>query len=355
MATALKRHALKSIARRFKFVDNFSALTTLQWDIESPRVILVENKGPGSYSALCGTLVIDVHSDQAQDVNLSASLFLRLARRPFSDGDYSIINIGTWSPPSFPKTFAKGTYRIPFSISIPGDAAGTADTPDVSIAYGLAAALHVSRTGDNCERYCDSFHLKKRILVKRVVAAAKAQTYHHAPLSAINATFNAIFSGVIKPHVRNMMTIRLENLLSFDKSTDRYQFWQLNKFTWRLEETTRYDTVTTRILAMGSLCKGWKTNWWKGGGSTYLEFEYKLRQYSDDVEAFHGIEVRHALIIEMILSRVSASMEKPHLIAVSGTGWKVCVSLDVVLSSDWNLTATDAQYCRGYERLESPS
>ncbi|VUC28943.1 unnamed protein product [Clonostachys rosea] len=309
---------LRYLTRGLELISGPPAAATLRWNLENAWIILMENGNFCPPVAVRGNLIVDVHADAVKVVDLKLDLILRLEARCHRNYECLEVEIGKWSNSPLPLRLPQGIHNFPFSIPIPGGHPGTTDTPDLLVRYSLTTTLRVCRTTIEGRDHFDTLRLGQPIIVKRLIASARAPTYYHETLPEINATFSAIFSNIAKPLVDNKVSIRLESLPSSDETGSRYHFRRLKKVEWRLNEITSYktsatgiDSTTTRRIADSSLCQGWKPN--LRGGVEMLDFDFiykihELERYSCGVKMFQGVQVKHALVIKMYLSMAVPSI-----------------------------------------------
>jgi len=159
-------------------------------------------------------------------------------------------------------------------------------------------------------------------LERAIIPASEKQSVRIFPPTNLSATMN--FPSIVHPGGDFPFTIRLDGVTNKPRNTR----WRLRKTTWRIEEQSK-ATVTpcahhaaraptgenedTRIIGSGELKRGWKSDFdGPGDGRIELEVLAGIPAYAEaatrieDCEEL-GVEVKHVLIVEMIVAEEYAT------------------------------------------------
>lgn len=117
--------------------------------------------------------------------------------------------------------------------------------------------------------------------------------------------------------------------------------WRLKKMMWRIEEHSKVKSTAcdkhkakvsegkavqhtdSKQLGSGELKSGWKTDFDTAGGEIMLDFEAQLstkpsHKPSCDVESQSGVELKHNLVIELIVAEEFVPSKNTNLITPTG-------------------------------------
>lgn len=120
------------------------------------------------------------------------------------------------------------------------------------------------------------------------------------------------------------MEVRLDGVLSANKKTR----WKLRRVIWKIEEHTKAISTTcpkhlgklgsgkgvlhedARLIGSAELKNGWKSDFQTADGRIEMELDCKIplvHHAACDVETPSGVEVTHALILELIVAEETVS------------------------------------------------
>jgi len=131
--------------------------------------------------------------------------------------------------------------------------------------------------------------------------------------------------------------------------------WRLKKMMWRIEEHSKVKSTAcekhkakvsegkalqhtdSKQLGNGELKSGWKTDFDTAGGEIMLEFEAQLSTKSShkpscDVESQSGLEVKHNLVIELIVAEEFVPNKNTNLITPTGAARVLRMQFAVIVT-----------------------
>ncbi|KAL2160444.1 hypothetical protein VTH06DRAFT_1132 [Thermothelomyces fergusii] len=328
---------------------NTSAPATLDWQLESPPLVMYGSPQTSSGALLSGQLFLDVKEEGLEIETLVATLNIRVnQKKPFSNHCPDCANQRTelkrWELIQHPLILAKGEHSFPFSVLLEGHLPSSMDSPLVSISYEFKAE-GIFRV-NSC--------LLPPILLERTLDVRRSlptfETPHHSVrvFPPTNIKASAHYPHVIHPIGSYTLSLRLDGIAKLNSKVNTVEYWKLKKLTWKLEETIktiapaceRHDSKLgeaagrqkqkgivrseTRIIGEKTLFSGWKSNYTSATDSVVeLDLDYSLAKnakYACDSKSRDGTEVTHQLIVEMVVSQEWAPVNRPSLVTHTGVG-----------------------------------
>ncbi|KAL2172162.1 hypothetical protein VTG60DRAFT_7006 [Thermothelomyces hinnuleus] len=328
---------------------NTSAPATLDWQLESPPLVMYGDPQTSSGALLSGQLFLDVKEEGLEIETLVATLNIRVTqKRPFANHCADCANQRTelkrWELIQHPLVMAKGEHSFPFSVLLEGHLPSSMDSPLVSISYEFKAEA-IPRV-NSCS--LPPILLEKTLDVRRSLPTS--ETPHHSVrvFPPTNIKASAHYPHVIHPIGSYTLSLRLDGIAKLNAKVNTVEYWKLKKLTWKLEETTKTIAPAcerhspklgeaaeqqskkgvirseTRIIGEKTLFSGWKSNYTSATDSVVeLELDYSLAKnakYACDSKSRDGTEVTHQLIVEMVVSQEWAPVNKPSLVTHTGVG-----------------------------------
>ncbi|KAK4250635.1 hypothetical protein C7999DRAFT_11655 [Corynascus novoguineensis] len=327
-----------------------SAPATLDWQLESPPLVMYGDPQTSSGALLSGQLFLGIKEDSLEIETLLATLSIRVTqKRPFAnhcaDCTNQLTELKRWELIQHPLVMAKGEHSFPFSVLLEGHLPSSMDSPLVSISYQFKAeAIPRVNLGPP-----SPIVLEKTLDVRRSLPVS--ETPHHSVrvFPPTNIKASAHYPHVIHPIGNYTLALRLDGIAKLNAKVNTVEYWKLKKLTWKLEETIKTIAPAcerhspklneaagqqqskkgvirseSRIIGEKTLFSGWKSNYTSATDSMVeLELDYSLAKnakYACDSKSRDGTEVTHQLIVEMVVSQEWAPVNKPSLVTHTGVG-----------------------------------
>ncbi|KKY27968.1 putative arrestin (or s-antigen) n-terminal domain protein [Phaeomoniella chlamydospora] len=320
--------------------------------IESPPLVLFGPSTGSTGALLSGRLKLDVidPTGQIKVHELSMQLLAEIVlKKPVvkdcADCSRRSNQLTEWKFLSEPKTFHKAPadYQFPFSFLFPGHLPATTHTSLASIEYMLSARALTS-TGEVIKF---SHPLKVQRAIPPGPDKASIRIFPPTHLAA---------RVVLPPVIHPIGSFPVQMVLSgvVDKKTETQTRWRLRKMMWRIEEhqkmtspaCTKHQSklgegkalqhTDTRIVGSDEAKSGWKTDFDTAGGEIHMEFDANLDPTKHpicDVESPAGLEVKHNLVMELIVAEEFCPNKNTRMITPTGAAR--------VLRMQFNLNVTE--------------
>ncbi|KAK5078640.1 Endocytosis regulator [Lithohypha guttulata] len=158
---------------------------------------------------------------------------------------------------------------------------------------------------------------------------------------------------VVHPIGKFPVTMLLSGVV--EKKAESTTRWRLKKMMWRIEENSKVKSTPcekhkhkapegkaiqhteSKQLGNDELKGGWKTDFDTHGGEITLEFEASLatkpvHKATCDVDSQSGLEVRHNLVIELIVAEEFVPNKNTNLITPTGAARVLRMSFNLVVT-----------------------
>ncbi|ERF73353.1 hypothetical protein EPUS_08295 [Endocarpon pusillum Z07020] len=305
--------------------------------IESPPLVFYGTTQSSSGALLSGRLRLHVTDPLAEIKLTNLVMTLNAAittKKPVvkdcPECAKRVNDLKTWKFLSEPMTYhANKSNQFPFSFLLPGHLPATTNSALGSVTYYLEAHATTSHS--------EEIQLRHPLKIERAVPPGleKSSVRIFPPT---NLTSRVIMPPVIHP----IGSFPLQMILSgvVDKKTDTQTRWRLRKVMWRIEEHTKMISSPCskhghkvggdgkalqhqdeRTVGCDELKSGWKSDFDTHGGEITLEFEARLspsRNPICDVDSPAGLEVKHNLVIELIIAEEFCPNRNTSLITPTG-------------------------------------
>ena len=314
-------------------------LANLSVAIESPPLCCYGLASNSTGALLSGLLRLSV-ADAVGEVKLkSLAMSLRAAiatKKPIqkdcSDCKERYDELKEWTFLSESRTFKKGSdHQFPFSFLFPGHLPATTTATLGSISYSLVATATTSTS--------ETIHVTHPLTLQRAIPPTQDKTSIRI-FPPTNLTCRVVLPPVIHPIGTFPVQMTLSGVV--EKRQDTQTRWRLRKMMWRIEEHTKMISAPcskhahkiggaskgvehsdSKTVGSDDLKHGWKTDFDTAGGEITLEFEASLIHQSSkkalcDVSSPAGLEVRHNLVIELIVAEEFCPNKNTSLITPTG-------------------------------------
>ncbi|KAL2020803.1 hypothetical protein VTK56DRAFT_7896 [Thermocarpiscus australiensis] len=335
---------------------------TLDWELESPPIVMYGDPESSSGALLSGQLFLDVKEEGLEVESLNATLNIHVTqKKPFAHHCAECSNQYTelkrWCLLPHPLAMTRGEHSFPFSVLLEGHLPSSMDGPMVSISYEFKAEAIPRSRGS----LLAPIRLEKVLDVKRSLPAS--ETPHHSVrvFPPTNIKASAHYPHVIHPIGSYTLALRLDGIAKLNSKVNTIEYWKLKKLTWKLEETVKTVAPAcsrhspkvgdgeeegqqkkgvlrseTRVIGEKTLFSGWKSNYTSATDSNVeLELDYSLAKnakYACDTKSRDGTEVTHQLMVEMVVSQEWAPVNKPSLVTYTGVGRILRMHFNTILT-----------------------
>ena len=320
--------------------------------IESPPLVFIGTIANSSGALLSGRLKLQI-DDPTGEIQLNTFTMICRAmtttKKPVSkeckDCSEKHDDLKTWTFLSGPKTYYKSIdNQMPFSFLFPGHLPATSHSQLGSITY----ALFVTATTSHGEKI-DYVH---PLTIARAIPQGPDKSSIRI-FPPTNLTGRVTLPPVIHPIGTFPVSFTLSGVAE-NKITSQTR-WRLRKMMWRIEEISKVvsapcvrhqNKVTegkavqhqeTKILGNDEMKSGWKSDFDTIGGEIMLEFEASVATKSGhkatcDVDSNSGLEVRHSLIVELIVAEEFSPTKNPSMITPTGAARVLRMQFNLVVT-----------------------
>ncbi|KAJ5107115.1 hypothetical protein N7456_003790 [Penicillium angulare] len=237
-----------------------------------------------------------------------------------------------------------GTHDFPFSYLLPGDKPASCNGSLGQIEYFLEA--HATSITN------EEYHIKLPLNVRRALIPGNDKSSIRI-FPPTNLTGRIVLPSVVHPIGQFPVEMTLSGVV--DKGEETQTRWRLRKMMWRIEEHQKIVSPActkhahkvggeskgvlhqeTRIIGHNEEKNGWKTDFDTAGGEIGMQFEASINPTTNpvcDMEAPGGLEVKHNLVIELIVAEEFCPNRNTRLITPTGAAR--------VLRMQFNLNVTE--------------
>jgi arrestin-related trafficking adapter 1 len=306
--------------------------------IESPPLVMYGTPGTSSGALLSGRLKFLV-TDPTGQVRLEHfEMMLRttiISKKPVGkdckECSDKTETLKTWNFLSEPKTFVSDKdNQFPYSFLLPGNLPASTQSALGSIQYSLL----VNGTTSNGEKLT----LVHPLTLQRAIQPGPDKSSIRI-FPPTNLTGRVQLPPVVYPIGVFPVTMSLSGVV--EKKGESMTRWRLRKMMWRIEEHSKVISKPcdkhahkvsegksilhqeTRTLGSEELKGGWKSDFDTIGGEITMEFEASLTTKSGQrpscgVDSPSGLEVKHNLVIELIVAEEFCPTKNTSLITPTG-------------------------------------
>ncbi|KAJ5893445.1 hypothetical protein N7495_005136 [Penicillium taxi] len=240
-----------------------------------------------------------------------------------------------------------GDHDFPFSYLFPGNLPASCNGTLGQVEYFLMA--HAKSTGG------EDFTLKLPLSLRRALIPGNDKSSIRI-FPPTNLTGRIVLPSVVHPIGQFPVEMTLSGVV--DKGEETQTRWRLRKMMWRIEEHQKIVSAPctkhnhkiggdskgvlhqeTRIIGHNEEKDGWKTDFDTACGEITMPFEASINPATNPVcdmeasEASGGLEVKHNLVIELIVAEEFCPNRNTRLITPTGAAR--------VLRMQFNLNVTE--------------
>lgn len=310
---------------------------TFDMIIESPPLVFYGSTVNSTGALLSGRLILNVTdpTGQVQLTKLSMALNAAITtKRPVAKDcpgcTRRVNDLNTWNFLSEPSTyFVENNNQFPFSFLLPGHLPATTASSLGSVTYYLEVTATTS--------HAEEVHLNHPLRIERAISPGNEKSSVRI-FPPTNLTSRVVMPPVIHPIGNFPLQMILSGIV--DKGTDTQTRWRLRKVMWRIEEHTKMISppcskhghkvggdgkalqhLDERTVGSDELKTGWKTDFDTQGGEITLEFDARLSPSKHpicDMDSPAGLEVKHNLVVELIIAEEFCPNRNTSLITPTG-------------------------------------
>ncbi|KAJ6119636.1 hypothetical protein N7523_003916 [Penicillium sp. IBT 18751x] len=304
--------------------------------VESPPLVCYGNPSTSTGALFSGRLRIAV-SELAHEVTLD-QFDVRLVcktstKKPVSSHCANCATrtdeLTRWNFLTENLKLAHGDHDFPFSYLFPGHSPASCDGALGKVEYFLLAHAR-STTGEE-------FSIKLPLNLRRALLAGNDKSSIRI-FPPTNLTGRIVLPSVVHPIGKFPVEMTLSGVV--DKGDETQTRWRLRKMMWRIEEHQKIVSTAcpkhahkiggenkgvlhqeTRIIGHNEEKTGWKTDFDTAGGEIGMQFEASINPTTNpvcDMEAPGGLEVKHNLVIELIVAEEFCPNRNTRLITPTG-------------------------------------
>ncbi|KAJ5370750.1 uncharacterized protein N7496_006842 [Penicillium cataractarum] len=222
-----------------------------------------------------------------------------------------------------------GAHDFPFSYLFPGHLPASCNGALGQVEYFLLA--HAQSTVG------EEFSLKLPLNVRRALIPGNDKSSIRI-FPPTNLTGRIVLPSVVHPIGNFPVEMTLSGVV--DKGDETQTRWRLRKMMWRIEEHQKIVSTActkhahkiggenkgvlhqeTRIIGHNEEKSGWKTDFDTAGGEITMQFDASINPSTNpvcDMEAPGGLEVKHNLVIELIVAEEFCPNRNTRLITPTG-------------------------------------
>lgn len=315
--------------------------------VESPPIVLYNSPQNSTGAIFSGQLMVDITEpeltfDKFEMKLLATTTTKEPVVKQCSDCITQTTELKKWTFNQGQLSLCKGEHQFPFSYLVPGHLPASTSNPLVVLDYHLAAEA-TTTTGE-------VITFGRSVLIKRAILPGNDK--HSVRIfPPTNLTAAVTLPNVVHPIGDFNIEMRMSGLVEEkrDKSTTR---WKLRKLNWRIEEHTKFVSPAcckhvskvggegkgiihedTRVIGSDDVKHGWKTD--IQNDSIEVEFNAMVNPVlkpTCDVQAENGLEVKHNLVVEMVVAEEWAPDNKPTQVTPTGAARVLRTQFNLVLT-----------------------
>jgi len=297
---------------------------TMNMDVESPPVVFYHNPQASTGALFSGQLKINVTDPQVKLEKFEMRLLAVVTtKKPVAqhcpDCTSQSTEIHKWDFLQAPITLKHGIHPFPFSKLLPGHLPATTHGSLATLDYKLSAVATTSMG--------EKITFKRDLDIKRAIFPGN-EKHSIRIFPPTNLTAAVTLPPVIHPIGDFPIEMRLSGIVQ--NKNDSQTRWRLRKLNWRIEETQKFVAPACskhaqkvggegkgvlhedmHVIASEEVKHGWKTDF--DQGNIDAEFRAACNPSLNpicDMESPNGMQVKHNLIVEMVVAEEWAPLKK---------------------------------------------
>ena len=320
--------------------------------IESPPLVSIGTTANSSGALLSGRLKFFVSDPTGQARLENMKMVLRAtttSKKPVGkdckDCSEKVEILKDWEFFAEPRTFSSTQdNQFPYSFLFPGHLPASTQSQLASIQYSLLATA----TSTHGEKITLTHPLT---LSRAIPPGSEKSSIRIFPPT--NLTGRVQLIPIVHPIGVFPVTMTLSGVV--EKKGESHTRWRLRKMTWRVEEHSKVISnpcakhvhkvsegksilhQETKVLGNEELKGGWKSDFDTIGGEITMEFEASVATKSGqrptcDVDTPTGIEVKHNLVLELIVAEEFCPSKNTTLVTPTGAARVLRMQFGLIVS-----------------------
>ncbi|KAF2468777.1 uncharacterized protein BDR25DRAFT_304760 [Lindgomyces ingoldianus] len=345
---AFKRHSLGGRHHADKKSPKVEPQQPVRMDmlVESPPLVFYNSPQTSTGALFSGQLKLDVSEPHVTLEKFEMRLLATVTtKKPVvqhcSECSTQITEIHKWDFLKAPVSLRHGMHAYPFSHLLPGYLPATTHGSLATLDYSLSVVATTS-TGDNIK-------YGRQIDIKRAIFPGN-EKHSIRIFPPTNLTAALTLPPVIHPIGDFPIEMRLSGIVT--NKNDSQTRWRLRKLNWRIEETHKFVSPAcakhtskvggerkgilhedVHVIANEEVKHGWKTDFDQGN----IDAEFRAACNMSlkpvcDMDSPNGMEVKHNLIIEMVVAEEWAPLKKPNQATPTGAARVLRTQFHLVLT-----------------------
>ncbi|CAL5870739.1 uncharacterized protein PFLUO_LOCUS4979 [Penicillium psychrofluorescens] len=285
--------------------------------VESPPLTCYGSPANSTGALFSGRLRVNV-TEVAKEIKL-AQFDMRLVcktstKKPVSNNCPNCLTrvdeLSRWNFLTEALLLKTGTHDFPFSYLFPGHLPASCSGSLGQIEYFLEASAK-SIAGEE-------FSLRLPVNVRRALIPGNDKSSIRI-FPPTNLTGRVVLPSVVHPIGKFPVEMTLSGVV--DKNDETQTRWRLRKMMWRIEEHQKIVSTACQKHAHKIGGEGKGTDFDTAGGEIGLQFDASINPTTNpvcDMDAPGGLEVKHNLVIELIVAEEFCPNRNTRLITPTG-------------------------------------
>ncbi|KAJ2902646.1 uncharacterized protein MKZ38_000313 [Zalerion maritima] len=336
---------------------------TLEWDIETPPVMLHGRPDDSTGALVSGLVKLDIKADVLEIASCNAALSVRVVqKRPYQthckECEGQITELKSWRFLPANLAMQRGSHAFPFSALIDGHLPATMDSAIGSISYEFMAT---ATTTSN-----QSIKMQKTIPVRRTIPETGQDHHSVRVFPPTNIAANVYYPSVIHPGHENILRLHMNGLsriMTENVKHPQVEYWKLRKLSWRLDETAKMvapacekhcprasngvparkgmQRSDTHAIGFAEMAEGWKAVYTPHDSEMEIDLKYTAQvprrggqRPVCDLKANDGTEITHSLVLEMVVVQEVAPVGQPNHCQPTGTARILRMHFNTILTEE---------------------
>ncbi|KAF3031249.1 hypothetical protein E8E12_000889 [Didymella heteroderae] len=315
-------------------------------NVESPPVVLYNSPQNSAGAILTGQLLLNVREPHVTIEEFGMKLLaIVTTKKPLvrhcDDCTSQTTTIHRWDFLIRPTALRYGQHIYPFSHLLPGHLPATTHGRLATLDYCLSAVATASKG--------DKITYQRAVDIRRAILPGDEK--HSIRLfPPTNLTALAKLPSVIHSNGEIGIEMRLSGTVQ--NKADLQTRWRLWKLNWRIEETQRSIAPAcsrhsskvigggrdichkdVRVIARGVVKSDWKTDFERGEIDVAFNAACNVAlKPLCDMACQTGMSVKHSLVVEMVVAKERASLQKLSQATATGVACVLCTQFHLVLT-----------------------
>ncbi|KAF2202576.1 hypothetical protein GQ43DRAFT_439614 [Delitschia confertaspora ATCC 74209] len=314
--------------------------------VESPPLVMYNGPQASTGALFSGQLSLTVIDPEVKLEKFEMQLLAVVStKRPVvphcQDCANKTSEIHKWEFLEAPISLKMGDHYFPFSHLLPGHLPATTHGHIASIDYHLEAVA-ITSTGEKITYSRD-------LLIKRAIMPGNDK-HSIRIFPPTNLTASVTLPPVIHSIGEFPVEMRLSGIITNKEQAQTR--WVLRKLNWRIEETQRFTAPVcakhatklggenrgvknedVRTVGHAEVKHGWKSDFQEGNIDVQFHASCDMAlKPTCDMDSASGMDVKHNLIVEMVVAEEWAPLKKPNQATPTGSARVLRTQFHVILT-----------------------